>query len=42
MGIFSDDPRISEIVARADDMKDMLTKENLFEIVKDCQNLHII
>jgi hypothetical protein len=42
MGILSDDPRISEIVERAYEMKDILTKQNLFEIMKDCQNLHII
>jgi dTDP-4-amino-4,6-dideoxygalactose transaminase len=33
MGILSDDPRIQEIVQRADDMPDRLNKQNLFDIL---------
>ncbi len=42
MGVLSDDPRIQEIVQKADDMPDRLSKQNLFDILQDCQNLHII
>lgn len=36
MGVLSDDPRIYEIVQKADDMPDRLSKQNLFDILQDC------
>jgi hypothetical protein len=33
MGILHDDPRIQEIVSKADEMPERLNKQNLFDIL---------